>query len=700
MHSSKVLEAALRYAELGYAMFPCSRAIDPVPLTEHGFHDATTDSAKIERWWKIFPEAVIGMATTGLLVIDVDKPNNPWLTDHPERALELAAAPTSLTPGGGRHYIFRRPEGKDWRCNAKLLAPNVDIRTDGGCLYVPPSVRPDGPYRWLEGCDLDVSRDRLPEPPDWLAAQLDELATRTPTLGQGGAGANPIPSGQRNATLARLAGNMRRVGMSEAEILAALLQTNADRCQPPLDRTEVERVAASIARYEPNQVSVAIVENHWDQVFGEQTAEEPVLPIDPGPLPDSLLRVPGFVSELMDHCLATAPYPNVALAFGGALVLQAFLAGRKVRDPGDNRTNLYLLSLAHSAAGKDWPRKLNTEVIHQIGLATALGERFASGEGLQDALFATPCMLFQTDEIDGLLQSINKARDHRHEAIMSTLLTMYSSAASVYPMRRKAGQESPGSIDQPCLCIFGTAIPNHYYAALSERMLTNGLFARMLILETPRRGSGQEPSIQTLPPRVIDTAAWWAGFQPPGGNLQKTHPVPQIVEQTEEARALLVTARQEAETEYARCEERNDPVGTTVWGRVSEQVRKLALVHAISSNHTAPCIDLDAASWAVELVMHQTRRMLFMAGSHVSETEFEGRCKRVIDALSAWRALHGELWMPYRDLSRKFRWSRREHDEIRNALSDQERIETDVVTTQGRPKLVYRLRVRGLSVSV
>ena len=44
---------------------------------------------------------------------------------------------------------------------------------------------------------------------------------------------------------------------------------------------------------------------------------------DPGPLPGSLLRVPGFISDVMDHCLATAPYPNVALAFCGALALQA-----------------------------------------------------------------------------------------------------------------------------------------------------------------------------------------------------------------------------------------------------------------------------------------------------------------------------------------------------------------------------------------
>jgi hypothetical protein len=103
-------------------------------------------------------------------------------------------------------------------------------------------------------------------------------------------------------------------------------------------------------RPQPDQVAVAVAENHWSQdAAATATSDEP-LPAasDPGPMPDELLRVPGFVSEVMDHCLATAPYPNLVLAFAGALALQAVLAGRKVRDPGKVRTNLYLLGLAHS----------------------------------------------------------------------------------------------------------------------------------------------------------------------------------------------------------------------------------------------------------------------------------------------------------------------------------------------------------------
>ncbi|HON68740.1 MAG TPA: bifunctional DNA primase/polymerase, partial [Phycisphaerae bacterium] len=334
---------------------------------------------------------------------------------------------------------------------------------------------------------------------------------------------------------------------------------------------------------------------------------------DPGPMPPEFYRVPGFISEVMDHCLATAPYPNVPLAFCGALALQAVLAGRKVRDQADNRSNLYILALAYSSVGKDWPRKVNTFILHRVGLIESLGEKFASGEGIQDSLFRTPAMLFQTDEIDGLLQSINKAHDARHENILGTLLTMYSAANSIFPMRRKAGKESPGVIDQPCLVVYGTAIPTHYYEALSERMLTNGFFARMLIVESGTRSAGQEPGIIDPPPRVMEAAQWWADFCPGTGNLEKFHPQPRIVEADDDARVLLTEARRASEAEYAAAEARGNPVGTTVWGRVPEQIRKLALLYAVSESHASPRITAAAARWATEFIQHQTRRMLFMA---------------------------------------------------------------------------------------
>jgi hypothetical protein len=703
-----ISDAALLYAALGYPVFPCVPG-GKAPLTPRGFKDATRDPAQIAAWWEKYPDANIGIPTAGLLVVDVDGEDNAWPGD-PEKAEDLASGPISLTPRGGRHHIFRQPGDRTFRNTTSRIAPNVDTRADGGYIVVPPSVVDGKPYRWAETFELNVGPDELPEPPAWLVDLLDspgDLFTRGAdgNVGDGqipapGAHCSPqgadlpadgnlIPSGTRNATMTRLAGNMRRVGMTRDEILAALERTNQDRCRPPLPAREVERIAASICRYEPDQVAVAVVEDHWGQDQKSESASEHALPAlhDPGLLPGELLRIPGFVSEVMDHCMAIAPYPNQVMAFCGALALLATLSGRKVCDDGNNRTNLYLLGLAHSASGKDQPRKLNVEILHAVGMVNQVAGRFASGEGVQDALYAEPCMLFQTDEIDGMLQSINKAKDARHESIMGTLLTVYSSANTVFSMRRKAGKESPGAIDQPHLVILGTAIPNHYYQALSERMLTNGFFARMIILECGKRPAGQKPKIRPLPERVLEIAKWWADFRPGTGNLQDWHPVPQVVPCTDEADKILEGVRKETEAEYEKAENSGDTVSTTVWGRVYEHARKLALIYAISENHRRPEIGRAAAEWARSFAIHQTRRMLFMAQAHVADNPFHAECLKVIKKL---REAKGQE-LAHSVLLKRMKTDNKSFLSIVETLEQRGDI---VVRTQfgtGRPARVYRL---------
>lgn len=265
MTQSILLEAALRYAELGYPVFPCGSGTK-TPLTEHGFKDATNDPDQIESWWSNHPTANIGIATEGLVVIDVEGGSN-WLLDDFEKQFDLSGAPMSITPSGGRHYIFRQPAGKSYRNTEKRIGHLVDTRANGGLIVVPPSAIRKNAYRWVEGSELDIPPDQLPGPPDWL---IDLLDGTTPSNSPGVTTVEeverPIPAGQRNGTLARLAGTMRRVGMSQPEISAAIRQVNNDRCRPPLGHDEVQQISESIIRYEPDEITVALIEDHWGQL--------------------------------------------------------------------------------------------------------------------------------------------------------------------------------------------------------------------------------------------------------------------------------------------------------------------------------------------------------------------------------------------------------------------------------------------------
>jgi hypothetical protein len=680
---SEMLNAATQYAELGYAVFPCISG-DKKPLTEHGCRDATLDIDRITGWWSTCPGANVAVATDGLVVIDVDGEVNKWLADEPEKLLELAQAPLALTPSGGRHYIFRAPKNKRYRGSASRLAPHVDVRADGNYIVVAPSVLSRGTrYQWVN--PLDVPVESLPEPPAWLLAELDETPRVNTSAKASSVFGNPIPSGQRNSALTRLAGVMRRNGMSEAEMAAALHRANVDRCQPPLDAEDVDRIAASVARYEPNAVAVAQVEDHYAQDCEKKEANGPS---DPGAVPDELLRVPGFVDEVMRHTLATAPYPESVMAFAGALALQAFLAGRKIRDTADNRTNLYLLGLANSGAGKDHPRKVNQQILLEIGYQQAVADGFASGEGIEDKLFLQPAMLFQTDEIDALLLAIQAGKDSRYEGIMQVLLKLCTSANGLYPLRVKAGKEHR-VIDQPCLCLFGTAIPQHFYESLSSKMLTNGFLARQIVLEARRRGEGQEPAHLALPPNVVETARYWTDFRPGDrrGNLEHWHPQPKVVEATIEAKKAFRLFRASADERYTEAETRKDQAAMAIWARAHEKSRRSALVYAASVGHAAPLITADAATWACAFVDHQTRRMLYMASQHASESQFDARQKKVLRLIrEAGEITRSELCRRTQSLSK------RERDDAIENLRETGQIEERITETSGRPRLSYVAR--------
>lgn len=704
MKARTLVDAALWYAELGYRVFPCVPN-EKRPMTPHGCLDATVDTEQVGAWWEEWPEANIGLATDGLLVVDIDGADNPW--PGTERQLDLARGPVARTPRGGTHHYHRQPggdvhpsdrtvgavaQGAGWRNTTSKLAPLVDTRANGGYVLAPPSVVGGVAYSWAETLELEAGPESLPEPCAWLVEALEGVGA-SGALARSVRGAEPghgnvIFEGGRNDSLARLAGVMRRAGFGVSEIQAALEVTNRERCKPPLPVAEVRSIAAKISRYEPDQFTVAVVEGHYEADRREAKAGKLE---DPGVLPVELLRCPGFVSELIDHTMATAPYPNQAMSFAGALALLATLAGRKYRDEGDNRTNLYILGLAHSSAGKDKPRKVNAEILAAIGCPSWCGGAFASGEGLQDSLFVTPTMLFQTDEIDGMLQSINKAMDARHEGIMGTLLTMYSAANSVFPMRRKAkdakDKTEPGVIHAPCLVLFGTAVPTHYYKALSERMLTNGFFARMLVIESGRRGSGQEPCIMPIPRDVMEAAHWMRQFTgEQRGNLSAENPVAFTVLADAAAKSLLVESRLEAEAEYDKAEERQDSVGTTVWGRVSENIRKLALLYAISESHEFPQITARGVEWARMLVVHQVRRMLFMASQHVADNPFHAEC---LKATAALRAAGGRL--SHSALLKKMKLDAKRFLELVQTLQQRGEVREVREATGGRTALFYEL---------
>jgi hypothetical protein len=247
---SACLVAALAYAARGWRVLPVAGKI---PTLKDWPANATTDPESIRLWWAQQPTANVGIATgkqSHLFVLDVDPGNGG---DDALRQLEAQYGPLPatievLTGGGGHHYYFQHPTIALGNSAGKLGA-GLDIRTDGGQVVAPPSVHPNTQrtYEW----EISAHPDDMPlaQVPAWLLEKLTAKTDRTHPSSSG----ETIPAGQRNAALTSLAGSMRRRGMGQASIEAALRIENAARCQPPLSGAEVSAVVASVSRYTPAQ---------------------------------------------------------------------------------------------------------------------------------------------------------------------------------------------------------------------------------------------------------------------------------------------------------------------------------------------------------------------------------------------------------------------------------------------------------------
>jgi hypothetical protein len=680
------LDVALEYAGLGYRILPL-RPADPNVDEEDGKkpaisawqHRASSEEAIVRDWWGKNPEYNLGIHTAGIIVVDIDPlpggQENTW-PDDPQKAMDLAQAPYSRTPRGGRHYFFKQPDFGDYTNSAGRLAPNVDVRATGGFVAAYPSVTVDGAYEWVE--PLDVPPNGLPLPPDWLIESLNNQAKKPLRL----AGENLIAEGQRNETMMRFGGLMRRHGASRDEIEAALLRMNENRCNPPLSDAEIMRVAQNVSQYSPDQVSVALTEGHYYVDREEQ--REPL--IVPPPAPERLLYIPGFIGEMVDYCMDVSPYPNQALAFCGALAMQSYLIGRKLRDEADIRPNLYILGLANSGAGKNSPRTLNQKIAVRLGFIDKLGNQFGSGEGVEDAMRAKTTMLVQTDEMDKMLQAIGKSKEARYENLMATLLSMYSDSSGEFICRILAGGKGGEVISQPHLVIFGTAIPQHYYGALSEAMLSNGFFSRTIVIESAGRPLGQTPKPIDPPKRILKAAQRWIDFRV-GGNLADVYPEPQIVPCTPEARERLSESQALADAYYRDAESARDVLRMSIYNRKNENIRKLALIYAASATPKAPLIGVEAVEWATEFMGYQVERMIHQAGSHVAENPFHDKMlkvKRIIGEAENQRMTRTEL-------IRRMRIEKKVLDSIVETMHESGIIKLDTIETKGRSKTVYVL---------
>ena len=438
---------------------------------------------------------------------------------------------------------------------------------------------------------------------------------------------------------------------------------------------------------------------HVGEAVAAPTEPRDALP-PPQPLPPGWDDVGGVIAEMMALMVNTAKRPQPVLALGASLCAVGALMGRKYRTQSNIRSNLYVVAIAESGAGKNHSRLVINELFRQANLTHYLGgNKIASGAGLLTAIQRQPAILFQLDEFGMFLSAAaDRKRSPRYVCEILDLMTeLYTTAGTSYFGVEYASNQNNNAhraIHQPCACIYGTTTPVHFWQALQAANVADGSLARFLILESEQDfpDSNEDCGDIEPPPGLIDRLLL---IHQGGGKLQgnlsdvgaidEVLVIPRIVPTAPAARAAF------RELDRSLVHQLRQSRGTgqsSILARVEENATKLALIRAVSRDAVNPEIQASDATWGILLSRHCADLTIRETVARVAENQVESQHKRAMQILRA----AGAAGMAKSDFTRRTQFmDHRQRDSVLRTLAEAGLIEVVMVHSRGRPAQVLKV---------
>jgi putative DNA primase/helicase len=237
------------------------------------FQERLPTEYEIRQKWTDNPTLNVGLAlgpVSGLVRVDIDGPaGEARLLQVSGGTLPATLEFTSGRQNGGRGLLYKIPPGVVLRTTVERPGqPKQELRfqAKGAQTVLPPSRHLEGClYAWVPGhspWDIEAA-----VAPDWLLVQLRHGRRHGTQAAEPLADGEVIPEGSRDTVLTSMAGTMRRCGFSADAIFAALAVENDSRCEPPLEESQVRKIADSVGSYAP--ASAAKTSSHPKTVRAE-----------------------------------------------------------------------------------------------------------------------------------------------------------------------------------------------------------------------------------------------------------------------------------------------------------------------------------------------------------------------------------------------------------------------------------------------
>jgi len=416
--------------------------------------------------------------------------------------------------------------------------------------------------------------------------------------------------------------------------------------------------------------------------------------------PFDLTLPPGLVGALTDYMLKTARRPHPLLSLGASLCAVGALMGRNYRTESNLRSNLYIVGIADSGSGKNHSREIVNELFVTAGLSSHLGgNKIASGSGLLTAVHRQPAILFQIDEFGMFLAAAaDRRKSPRHITdILDNLTELYTAAGGIFlgaEYANRDGQNDRKDINQPCVCVYGTTTPLHFWGALQGANVVDGSLARFIVLPTeddyPEENTktGQRRASRALV-KGLSVIAKGGAHQGRGNLVGKASGLeavvdPMIVPMKSEARDIFHRLSQSITADLRKAK------GTTftpILARIAENAQKIALVLAVGRNPEDPRISAADATWSIGFVRHFAERTMLDVERNVADNETDRNHKRIREILRK----AGKAGLTLTEVGRKTQYlEKRKRDEILVALIEAKQIKTALRPSNTKRAIVYR----------
>jgi hypothetical protein len=711
--------------------------------SRHCERDTTDNEVDI---WGNWPEAGIGIAAGRVIGIDID------ILDSPTIALEMEALAKRMLGDTPAVRIGHAPKRllvyRAVQPFSGFKYPPIEV-LGVGQQFIAYGIHPDTgkPYDWPVSTLADLSPDDLPGITEAQAREFAKEAyrlipaeLRPKTLGVG------LRAPMECANLPEQRGTYEAVEDALRHIVNADLDYDSwvrigmatkgalgDEGWPLFEawsessqKNDPKTTARSWRSFAPQRIGAGTIyklalDNGWEpdaemQLNGEIVmnghhpareflqalqAADPIsiepqeisLP-PPKPMPVGWDQVGGVIADMMALMAATAKRPQPVLALGASLCAIGALMGRKYRTESNIRSNLYVVGIAESGAGKNHSRVVINELFRKANLLQYLGgNKIASGSGLLTAIQRQPAILFQLDEFGMFLSAAaDRKRSPRYVCEILDLLTeLYTTSGTTYFGVEYASTQHNNAhraIHQPCACIYGTTTPLHFWQALQASNVADGSLARFLIMESEDDfpDSNEAFGVIDPPQDLIDRLILiHQGGGKLNGNLTDVGAIdevlvdPRVVPMTPQARA---TFRQLDQELVERLRTSRGTGYSSILARIEENATKLALIRAVSRDPVDPQIEDHDAEWGIMLSRHCAELTIREASARVSENQVESHHKRAMQILRD----AGMAGMSKSDFTRRTQFmDHRQRDGVLRTLAEAGLIEMMALQSKGRP---------------